>query len=166
MALPPEQGRVLGLSELAEWHLGLWARGWRIAPDWACGDWPFLGTSASCCSGAAFLAPGLSNGYQWTQLGQCTVVGNREACVRSVMTVQVGFGPSAVAPGSVTMALGGGGAFAASPLHGAAIAGGRQAYWNHESNSGRPRQRYRHDSRNGDMSHLPGWTLQLTSAVR
>lgn len=30
-APPPEQGRVLGLgSELAEWHSGLWARGWRI----------------------------------------------------------------------------------------------------------------------------------------
>lgn len=116
-----------------------------------------LGTSACCCSGAAFLAPGLSNAdISGPSLGS----GARSLAPRGLRPVGIGpcpgrTGPSAVAPGSVTMALGGGGAFAASPLHGAAIAGGARPIGTmspiaaaHASDTDTIRGI-------GDMSHLP-----------
>lgn len=85
---------------------------------------------------------------------------HREACVRSVSD-RVQVVPSAVAPGSVTMALGGGGAFAASPLHGAAIAGGARPIGTmspiaaaHASDTDTIRGI-------GDMSHLPGLDVAI-----
>ena len=79
------------------------------------------GTAACCCSGAERRPPGFNNDdISGPSLGS----GARSLVPRGRRPV--GSGPSRALPGEVTAALGGGAAFAASPLHGTAVAAGER----------------------------------------